>query len=125
MEGAATVVVRKLDVKAAPVECCTPVVSPVMTGEQAAGLATVFKSLADPSRVRILNLLATSEQPVCVCDVTASVRLSQATVSFHLKKLMDAGLIEREQRGRWAYYWVRREALGRLAGVFSDEGAMQ
>ena len=117
--------IRKLDVRAAPVECCTPVASPVMTGEQAASLATLFKSLADPSRVRILNLLASSEHPVCVCDVTASVRLSQATVSFHLKKLMDAGLIEREQRGTWAYYSVRPEALGRLADVFSQEGAIR
>jgi ArsR family transcriptional regulator len=78
----------------------------------------VFKSLADPSRVRIVNLLVTAGEPVCVCDLTPQLGLSQATVSFHLKKLVGAGLLEREQRGVWAYYSVNREALERLAAVF-------
>jgi ArsR family transcriptional regulator len=80
--------------------------------------ATVFKSLADPGRVRIVNLLVTADEPICVCDLTPQLGLSQATVSFHLKKLVAAGLLERERRGVWAYYSVNREALERLAAVF-------
>jgi ArsR family transcriptional regulator len=83
--------------------------------------AKVFKALGDPSRVRILNLLMTAGEPVCVCDLTPRLELSQPTVSFHLKKLLDAGLLEREQRGVWAYFSVRREALERLTNVFDPE----
>jgi ArsR family transcriptional regulator len=83
--------------------------------------AKVFKALGDPSRVRILNLLMTADEPVCVCDLTPRLELSQPTVSFHLKKLLDAGLLEREQRGVWAYFSVRREALERLTNVFDPE----
>jgi ArsR family transcriptional regulator len=105
-----------------PVECCVPVASEGVTDDQAATLATLFKALSDPNRVRIVNLLATSEEPVCVCDFVPSLGLAQGTVSFHLKKLLAAGLLEREQRGTWAYYSLNREALGRLAGVFETEG---
>jgi ArsR family transcriptional regulator len=69
-------------------------------------------------------VLATAEEPVCVCNLTPLIDLSQPTVSFHLKKLVQAGLIEREQRGVWAYYSVNREALGRLATVFRLKEAM-
>jgi ArsR family transcriptional regulator, arsenate/arsenite/antimonite-responsive transcriptional repressor len=75
--------------------------------------------------VRIVNLLANADEPVCVCNITPELGLSQPTVSFHLKKLVNAGLLEREQRGVWAYYSVNREVLGRLAGVFRPEGAMR
>ena len=83
----------------------------------------IFRALADPSRVRIVNLLATSADPICVCNFTEPLGLSQGTVSFHLKKLVAAGLLEREQRGTWAYYSLRRDLLPRLAGVFELEGA--
>lgn len=83
----------------------------------------VFKALADPHRVRIVNLLSNAPGAVCVCDLTPELGLSQPTVSFHLKKLVQAGLLEREQRGVWAFYSVNREALGRLATVFDLEGA--
>jgi ArsR family transcriptional regulator len=104
-------------------ECCTPVAAGAISAEEAETLATVFKALADPGRVRIVNLLATSDEPICVCELTEPIGLSQGTVSFHLKKLLDAGLIEREQRGTWAYYSIRPGALQRLAGVFSEEVA--
>ena len=102
--------------------CCAPVVGPGISNEQAATLATVFKALGDPHRVRIVNLLANSEEPVCVCEFMPLLGLSQGTVSFHLKKLLDAGLLDREQRGTWAYYSLRRDALSRLAEVFDAEG---
>jgi ArsR family transcriptional regulator len=115
-------VVRELQL--APVECCTPVAEPNITGKQAANLAAVFKALADPNRVRIVNLLANATDPVCVCDFVPQLGLSQGTVSFHLKKLLDVGLLEREQRGTWAYYSLNREALDGLADVFATkEGA--
>jgi ArsR family transcriptional regulator len=115
--------VRELTVLASPAACCVPLDDRGMSEEDAAATATVFKSLADPSRVRIVNLLVTADAPVCVCDLTPQLDLSQPTVSFHLKKLVQAGLLEREQRGVWAYYRVNRDALGRLASVFRLEEA--
>ncbi len=109
---------RALTVLQPPAECCVPLAEVGMSQEEASATASVFKSLSDPSRVRIVNLLATADQPVCVCDLTPQLGLSQPTVSFHLKKLAQAGLLEREQRGTWAYYSVNREALERLAVVF-------
>ena len=102
----------------APVVCCAPVATPDITTQQADALATIFKALADPHRVRIVNLLANADEPVCVCDFMPELGLSQGTVSFHLKKLLDAGLLEREQRGTWAYYSLNRDGLDRLAYVF-------
>ena len=104
-----------------PAECCAPLVAAGMSGEDAATTAEVFKALADPNRIRIVNLLANAGGPVCVCDLTPQLGLSQPTVSFHLKKLATAGLLRREQRGVWAYYSVDRSALDRLATVFRLE----
>jgi ArsR family transcriptional regulator len=107
---------RQLDL--APVECCTPVAEPGITDEQASTLAAIFKALSDPSRVRIVNVLANAKDAVCVCEFMPLLGLSQGTVSFHLKKLLDVGLLEREQRGTWAYYSLNPDALDRLADVF-------
>jgi ArsR family transcriptional regulator len=82
----------------------------------------VFKALADPHRVRIINLLVTSPEPVCVCEFTGPLGLSQPTVSHHLKRLLDAGLLEREQRGTWAYYSLRPDAMRRLAAAADLQG---
>ena len=77
--------------------CCVPLGAPSLSDDQAEATARLFKALADPHRVKILNLLATSPDPVCVCEFTAPLNLSQPTVSHHLKKLVQAGLLEREQ----------------------------
>jgi len=106
------------EIELAPVACCTPVAAPDITADQAGTLAAVFKALADPHRVRIVNLLANAAEPVCVCDFMPELGLAQGTVSFHLKKLLDAGLLEREQRGTWAYYSLKRDALNQLSAVF-------
>ena|SRR5438552_14321676 len=103
-------------------DCCTPMARPGITSREAEALATLFRALGDASRVRIINLLASSDEPICVCELTEPVGLSQGTVSFHLKKLLQAGLIEREQRGTWAYYSMKPDALDRLAGLISQEG---
>ena len=96
---------------------------PGITEGEAGTLATVFKALSDPNRVRILNLLANSNEAVCVCEFEPELGLSQGTVSFHLKKLLDAGLLRREQRGTWAYYSLEPRALKRLSTVFDMKGA--
>jgi ArsR family transcriptional regulator, arsenate/arsenite/antimonite-responsive transcriptional repressor len=94
--------------------CCGPLAAPTLSNEEARATADVFKALADPARVRIINVLATSAEPVCVCNLVEPLGLSQPTVSHHLRKLTDAGLLEREQRGTWAYYTLRAEALEKL-----------
>ena len=107
---------------AAP-ECCRPLDRDRLTYVEAERTAAVFKALADPTRVRIVNLLARSAEPACVCELTPALRLSQPTVSHHLKKLVDAGLLFREQRGVWAYYALDRDAVARAAGILELEGA--
>ena len=103
--------------------CCAPLGVAALSDDQAKATALVFKALADPHRVRIVNLLATSPDPVCVCEFTGPLGLSQPTVSHHLKKLVQAGLLEREQRGTWAYYSLNRDTLSRLAGAVDLQGA--
>jgi ArsR family transcriptional regulator len=100
-----------------PVFCCAPLSTPVLSDAEAEGTATLFRALGDPARVRIVNLLATSDEAVCVCNLTEPLGLTQPTVSHHLKKLVDAGLLEREQRGRWAYFSINPEAMARLASL--------
>jgi ArsR family transcriptional regulator len=96
--------------------CCTPVTGGVLTAEEAERIAHTFKALGDPTRVRLLSLIAASEGgEACICDLTEPVGLSQPTVSHHMKQLVDAGLAVREQRGRWAYYRVVEDALDRAA----------
>jgi ArsR family transcriptional regulator len=106
-----------------PSACCTPLAAPGLSDQQAEATARLFKALADPHRVKILNLLATSPEPVCVCEFTEPLGLSQPTVSHHLKKLIDAGLLDREQRGTWAYYSLRHDALAGLAAALDLQGA--
>ena len=96
--------------------CCSPVTGSVMDVDAAERLARIFKALGDPTRVRLLSLIAAhSDGEACVCDLTDPVGLSQPTVSHHLKQLVDAGLITRDQRGRWSYYRVVLPALDALA----------
>lgn len=106
-----------------PVACCGPLAGARLTDEEAAATADVFKALADPARVRIVNVLATSGEPVCACHLIEPLGLSQPTVSHHLKKLTEAGLLDREQRGRWAYYALRPRAVETLAAVVDLKGA--
>ncbi len=106
-----------------PVACCAPLAAPVLSDEEAEATADVFAALADPARVRIVNLLATTEEPICVCNLVDPLGLSQPTVSHHLKRLLDAGLVEREQRGKWAYFSLKRDAVEKLAAVADLKGA--
>jgi ArsR family transcriptional regulator len=103
------------------VSCCAPVSSPTLSDDEAEATAALFKALADPARVKILNLLATHGEPVCACEFTLALGLAQPTVSHHLKKLTDVGLLEREQRGKWAYFTVNAEAIARLGPLVDFE----
>jgi ArsR family transcriptional regulator len=97
--------------------CCAPLAAPVLDEAEAEATAAVFHALADPARVRIVNALATTGKPVCVCELVEPLGLAQPTVSHHLKKLTDAGLLEREQRGTWAYYSLSSGAASTLAAL--------
>ncbi|MGH8776580.1 MAG: ArsR/SmtB family transcription factor [Jiangellaceae bacterium] len=105
--------------------CCTPLAREPLSNAEAADLAARwFKALTDPVRLRLLSLvLACEGEEACVCDLTAAFDLSQPTISHHLRVLLDAGLITREKRGVWAFYRVRRESLGALAGVIDTVAA--
>lgn len=98
--------------------CCAALAQPALSDAEAGELEAVFKALADRHRVKILNRLLVAEgDAVCVCDFGALLELKQSTVSYHLKQLLDAGLIEREKRGSYAYYTMADGALERVCGL--------
>ncbi|WP_295833732.1 helix-turn-helix transcriptional regulator [uncultured Microbacterium sp.] len=100
--------------------CCTPTASP-MTTSDAERLAATFKALGDPTRLKLLSIIASSEgQEACVCDLTEPVGLAQPTVSHHLKVLAEAGFVSRSKRGTWAYYRLAPEALQAVDEVLRD-----
>ena len=105
------------------IACCQPLAAPALSDEETESTAALFRALGDPARVKIVNLLARNDQPVCACEFEPVLGLSQPTVSHHLRKLTDAGLLEREQRGKWAYFSLRRDAVEKLAAVADLKGA--
>ncbi len=105
-----------------PTLCCAPITATKLSDDEAGATAQIFKSLSDPHRVRIVNLLANAREAVCVCDITDHLGLSQSTVSFHIKKLVSSGLLDREQRGTWAYDSLNRDALDKLVEVVRTKG---
>ena len=109
-------------VREKPVACCAPLGALTLDEEEALATAELFKALGDPARVRIVNLLATRGESVCACELYEPLGLSQPTVSHHLKKLTEAGLLEREQRGKWAYFSLERGAVEKLAAVADLKG---
>lgn len=101
------------------VACCTPLVRETLTAADAEQLAHTLKALADPTRLRLLSIVAATQNgEACVCDLTEPVGLSQPTVSHHLKILTEAGFLTRSKRGTWAYYAIVPGALERLSGLF-------
>lgn len=96
--------------------CCAPLVKEPIGQHEAEQLAVTLKALADPARLRLLSIVASSEgQEACVCDLIEPVGLSQPTVSHHLKILTRAGFLSRSKRGTWAYYRLQPEALTGVA----------
>jgi ArsR family transcriptional regulator len=101
------------------------VTASVLGDEAAQRLARVFKALGDPTRVKLLSLIAAAGGVgACVCDLVEPVRLSQPTVSHHLRHLVQAGLITREQRGKWAYYRLVDGALAAVADALTPATAI-
>jgi ArsR family transcriptional regulator, arsenate/arsenite/antimonite-responsive transcriptional repressor len=95
--------------------CCPPLLAEPLAPEDAEQLASALKAIADPARLRLLSLIqAQPDGEACVCHLTEPLGLSQPTVSHHLKVLLDAGLVEREQRGSWAYFRVLGDQLASL-----------
>lgn len=103
--------------------CCAPG-APLLAPDQAQRLAAGFKALADPTRVAIVNRLAAAEGgQVCVCDIVDAFDLGQPTISHHLKVLREAGLVDVERRGKWAYYSLVRDAVEQLGAALRPAGA--
>ena len=96
--------------------CCEPVVYPDVDRDQAAQLAEVAKALGDPIRLQLVDVLRKHAGKVCVCELVPLFDISQSTLSHHLKKLRDAGIVSSERQGLWAYYYVHPEALRPLSG---------
>jgi ArsR family transcriptional regulator len=102
------------------IECCTPLAGSSLTDERAVEVEAVLKAVADRHRLKVVNLLLRAEgEPVCVCEVQPTLGLSQGTVSYHLKQLVDAGLVAREARGTFSYYSLVSGALDSVREVFS------
>lgn len=96
-----------------PVVCCATGIEPTLDDEQVERLVVVLKALADPVRLRLVHILSQAGE-ACVCDLPAILNRSQPTISHHLKVLVEAGLVVREARGKWAWFSVRGETLKAL-----------
>ncbi len=94
--------------------CCEPVAYPEADRAEAERMASVAKALGDPIRLQLIDVLRRHAGKVCVCELTPLFDVGQPTVSHHLKKLRDAGLVGSERRGLWAYYYVEPDALEEL-----------
>jgi len=113
MLSAKSMPVNMFMVKSASVadpSCCPPILGPDLGEEDAERAAAVIRALGDPNRLRLISVISEAGE-ACVCNLTQPLALSQSTVSHHLRVLTEAGLLERDQRGKWAYYRVRIGAL--------------
>jgi ArsR family transcriptional regulator len=99
--------------------CCAPVVYPDVDRERAERMAAIAKALGDPVRLQLVDVLRKHAGKVCVCELVPLFDLSQPTVSHHLKKLREAGIVGSERRGLWAYYYVKHEALEEVSAWLS------
>jgi len=100
---------------------CAPLLREPLSPDQADSLARTLKALADPTRLRLVSMVAAHPGgEACVCDLTEPLGLTQPTVSHHLKILTDAGIFSRDKRGVWAYYALRPQALQALAAILGD-----
>jgi ArsR family transcriptional regulator, arsenate/arsenite/antimonite-responsive transcriptional repressor len=103
--------------------CCTVLVREPITASQADSLARILKALADPTRLRLVSMVAAHDGgEACVCDLTSPLGLTQPTISHHLKILVDAGIFTRDKRGKWAFYALVPAALDTLAAILSTSG---
>jgi ArsR family transcriptional regulator len=109
---------RPLPTRQRAMPCCGPVADPILGQAATVAIADRLKALGDPTRLRMLDLLAQQPEPLCVCDLTPLFPQNQPTISHHLRLLRQAGLIETEKRGIWSFYWATdlgRRCLSALA----------
>jgi ArsR family transcriptional regulator len=99
--------------------CCTPISESALGAEQAVEGAAVFKALADPVRLRLMSIIASAGEEVCVCDITPHFDVSGPTISHHLRVLREAGLVDCERRGTWVYYWPLPQQLEWVSKLLS------
>jgi len=107
---------KELAVHTAEVSQCASLAAPISTRE-AARTAGQFAAMGHPRRIQLMNMLVRSGFPVCVCDLVTVTGWPQSTVSHHLRQLVDAGLLHRQQRGKWTYYSPDHAGLASLASV--------
>lgn len=101
--------------------CCPPLTAGVLDEDEATELANVLKALADPVRLRLISAIAASDTgEICACDLPDLLGRSQPTVSHHLTQLVRAGLLDREQRGKWAWFRLRPDGFAALRSVLTD-----
>lgn len=105
-----------------PALSCAPLDAPTLTDREAGATAALFAALGNPARVRIVNLLAGSDEAVCLCNLVGPLGLAQATVSQHLKRLVAAGLLHREERGKWSYFSINTDAMEQVAALADLKG---
>jgi ArsR family transcriptional regulator, arsenate/arsenite/antimonite-responsive transcriptional repressor len=106
------------------VACCSPLTAQPLSQAQADQIAPLLKALADPVRLRLISLVASHQGgEACVCDLNDAFDLSQPTISHHLKVLHDAGLLDRDKRGVWAYYRIKTAALASVAALIGSATA--
>jgi ArsR family transcriptional regulator len=99
--------------------CCDPVVYPEIERASAERMGAVAKALGDPIRMQLVDVLRKHAGKVCVCELVPLFEISQPTLSHHLKKLREAGIVDSERQGLWAYYYVKPEALRELSAWLS------
>ena len=105
--------------------CCSPLTSSPLSAQDATQLSMRLKALADPTRLRLVSMVLSSEDgELCTCDVIEPLGLSQPTISHHFKKLTEAGLVTGERRGTWTHYRIVPEALAGLAAVISPDASV-
>jgi ArsR family transcriptional regulator len=105
---------RAIGLRALGERCCEGAATPRIDGDALEGIISDLQILGHPVRMQILDVLAQSEGQVCVCDLEAALPVKQPTISHHLKLLREAGLVDCERRGQWAYYFVAPKALAAL-----------
>ncbi len=107
--------------RAAGEVCCVPVAYPDVDSDRAERMAVVAKAIADPVRLQLVDVLRKHAGKVCVCELIPLFDLSQSTISHHLRTLREAGIVDSERRGLWAYYYVKREGLEELSAWLGEE----
>jgi ArsR family transcriptional regulator len=99
--------------------CCTPISVAALEPAEAAEGATALKALSDPIRLRLMSIIASADEEICVCDITPHFDVSGPTISHHLRVLREAGLVDCERRGTWVYYWPLPERLEWVSTLLS------